>query len=138
MPAGFKLLVLAGHSERCASGGLRMLRLRFHCVWLVTVFTIALSDLALDAAAQEMRMHCIDVGQGASDLFEFPCGAVLIDTGASDDEHVGKLINYLTGFFARRTDLHDTLSEVIITHPHKDHTMGLRKVVESFVISNYV
>jgi beta-lactamase superfamily II metal-dependent hydrolase len=90
------------------------------------------------AAEPVMHAHFIDVGQGASTLLEFPCGAVLIDTGAQDQEHVDKLITYLSDFFSRRKDLNGTLAEVIITHPHIDHTMGLQAVAEKFKITNYV
>ena len=89
-------------------------------------------------AAPVMQMHCIDVGQGASELFEFPCGAILIDTGAADQKHTDMLVDYLHEFFARRTDLNDTLAEVIVTHPHKDHAWGLPKVAQNFKILNYV
>lgn len=96
--------------------------------------------LCVTAYGQEatMQAHFISVGQGLAVLLEFPCGAVLIDTGAQDDEHVDLLVDYLTEFFARRTDLSNTLSSVIITHPHIDHTRGLRKVATTFNVLNYV
>src|SRR5579862_4109638 len=92
----------------------------------------------LIAEEPKMRAHFIDVGQGASTLLEFPCGAVLIDTGAQDKNHVDNLIRYLDDFFARRPDLHETLAEVIVTHPHIDHSMGLRRVAEKYNVLNYV
>ena len=88
-----------------------------------------------------MQVHFIDVGQGAAALLEFPCGAMLIDTGAQkdpDDKYVEGLIDYVKAVFQRRPDLHNTLDAVMITHPHIDHTMGLRRVAESFRIRNYV
>jgi len=85
-----------------------------------------------------MRAHFVDVGQGAATLLEFPCGAVLIDTGAQDPEHVARLISYLDRFFGGRPDLNATLAEVIITHPHIDHSMGLRPIAGKFKILNYV
>jgi hypothetical protein len=102
------------------------------------IFALSTLPIGVQAASPVMRAHFIDVHQGASELFEFPCGAVLIDTGAGDEESTDALVNYLRGFFARRTDLNDTLSEVIITHPHKDHTWGLKKVAQNFKILNYV
>lgn len=90
------------------------------------------------AAEPKMRAHFIDVGQGAATLLEFPCGAVLIDTGAQDQEHVDRLIAYLRTFFGRRVDLHSTLAEVLITHPHIDHTMGLKAVAQTFKVLNYI
>src|SRR4051794_32378866 len=61
-------------------------------------------------AEPEMRAHFIDVGQGASTLLEFPCGAILIDTGGQDDDSSVALGRYLTEFFRRRPDLSNTLS----------------------------
>lgn len=85
-----------------------------------------------------MVSHHIDVGQGASTLLEFPCGAVLIDTGGQDPEHVERLAGYLRSFFERRSDLHNTLNTLIITHPHIDHTRGIRAVTEVCRVRNYV
>lgn len=85
-----------------------------------------------------MVAHYVDVGQGACTLLEFPCGAVLIDTGGDGQEHVDALVAYLNKFFERRTDLNRTLSSVIITHPHIDHTRGLRAVVENFSVTHYI
>src|SRR5688500_5231659 len=82
------------------------------------------------ARAQEPAMvaHYIDVGQGLSVLLEFPCGAVLVDTGAQDMEHVDYLSGYLREFFTRRADLKNTLNTLFISHPHVDHTRGISAV----------
>ena len=42
-------------------------------------------------------------------LLEFPCGAVLIDAGAQDEEKVEELVRFLNEFFARRQDLGRTI-----------------------------
>lgn len=75
-----------------------------------------------------MVAHFIDVGQGDSTLLEFSCGAVLIDAGGeqTNDVHGGTaLAEYLDNFFLRRQDLNNTLDLVVITHPHKDHALGV-------------
>lgn len=77
-----------------------------------------------------MHAHFIDMGQANATLLEFPCGAVLIDAGAQDEERVEKLVQFLDEFFERRPDLNRTLKSIIITHNHIDHTRALRKVVE--------
>ena len=85
-----------------------------------------------------MIAHFIDVGQADATLLEFPCGALLIDAGAQDNQQVSKLLGYLTDFFARRTDLNKTLDSIIITHNHIDHTRALREIVEKFKVKHYV
>src|SRR3954470_14905335 len=88
-----------------------------------------------------LRMHVIDVGQGAATLFEFPCAAVLIDTGGestSEFDSTAKLKAYLEAFFARRADLNRTLAAVFITHPHIDHTRGLPLVLKDFTVSHLI
>ncbi len=70
------------------------------------LFFAGLVLVAAAADGQEvMRVHYIDVGQADAALLEFPCGAILIDAGAQDANHVTILTNYLTNFFQRRTDL---------------------------------
>ena len=94
--------------------------------------------IPVSISAQTMTAHFIDVGQGDATLLEFSCGAVLIDAGAADDSARDDLIDYLTAFFQRRTDLNDTLESVIVTHPHIDHTRALRRVVETFTVERYL
>lgn len=117
------------------------------------------SAVALEAAAPSMRAHFIDVGQGAATLLEFPCGAVLIDTGgerqpgvpvwrdcdrdrpqggAPTFDSTALLLRYLTDFFATRPDLNSTLDVVYLTHPHIDHTRGVLDVMERFEVRNLV
>ena len=93
-----------------------------------------LVSLFFPALAAEMRIHLIDVGQGAATLVEFPCGAMLIDTGGEDGPEAtfhsnAALEAYLAAFFARRTDLHGTLDLLLLTHPHLDHVRGAPQVL---------
>jgi competence protein ComEC len=87
------------------------------------------------------RVHVINVGQGSATLLEFPCGAILIDTGGEENDQFHStpaLIEYLDEFFQRRTDLNKTLNLLIISHPHKDHTLGIKEVVAHYTIKNVV
>jgi competence protein ComEC len=88
-----------------------------------------------------MRAHFINVGQGSSVLLEFSCAAALIDTGGETNnqfDSVQALQTYLDAFFARRTDLKKTLSLVLITHAHIDHTRGLPMVLSRYTVKSYV
>jgi competence protein ComEC len=92
-------------------------------------------------AADTMRLHVIDVGQGTSLLLEFPCAAVLVDTGGEQNEQfdsVPVLIDYLERFFAKRPDLRRTLALLVISHPHIDHTRGIEAVLSRYAVKNVV
>jgi len=74
-------------------------------------------------------------------LLEFPCAAVLIDTGGEDNDQfkgTDALTDYLDAFFIRRSDLNKTLASVILTHPHIDHTNGVAAVVANYTVKNGV
>src|SRR4051794_29520640 len=86
------------------------------------------SSASTRAAEPRMRAHFIDVGQGASTLLEFPCGAILIDAGGQDAAHTEALATYLREFFERRPDLQKTLNALVISHPHVDHALGVQQV----------
>lgn len=92
----------------------------------------------VSAAEPQMRAHFIDVGQAASTLLEFPCGAILIDTGGQDDNSTINLANYLKAFFDRRPDLHNKLNALVISHPHIDHTRGIQAVLSSCRVQAYI
>lgn len=82
---------------------------------------LLLAVVASLSHAQNMRVHFIDVGQGAATLIEFPCAAMLIDTGGENPstfDSTEALMKYLDNFFAQRSDLQDTFHSPVITHPH--------------------
>ena len=88
-----------------------------------------------------MRAHFIDVGQGDATLLEFPCGAVLVDTGGEQNAELDSdalLVAYLDRFFAGRPDLRSTLSALVLSHPHADHTHGVGAVLERYAVKAFV
>ena len=91
--------------------------------------------------ADAMTIHLIDVGQGAATLVEFPCGAMLIDTGGELNEQFDSeraLTTYLDAFFERRQDLTDTINLLVITHPHIDHNRSIERVLKDYVVLNVI
>jgi competence protein ComEC len=91
--------------------------------------------------AQTMRAHFIDVGQGAATLIEFPCAAILIDTGGESNDEFDSttaLLGYLERFFATRPHLGNTFASIILTHPHVDHTRGVPAVIGKYKFENAV
>src|SRR5687767_2968578 len=94
-----------------------------------------------DPARPAMRVHLIDVGQGAATLIEFSCGAILIDAGGESNRYMDStdnLVRYLQAFFASRPDLAETLALVVLTHPHIDHTRGAQVLFGEFKVNHLV
>lgn len=88
-----------------------------------------------------MRIHLIDVGQGAATLIEFSCGAVLVDTGGELNDELDseqRLVRYLDRFFKLRPHLHSTLALLVLTHPHIDHTRNAMAVFHRYKVQNVV
>src|SRR5262245_11874629 len=90
-------------------------------VLAVLLFFACLSPVGAATAttprAGEMNAHFINVGQGASVLLEFACGAVLLDTGGEKNDSFDstqRLTDYLDAFFTRRRDLSSTLALVVL------------------------
>ena len=91
--------------------------------------------------SDKMTLHVIDIGQGQAVLLEFPCGAVLVDTGGEKNDvfdATKALADFLESFFARRTDLNRTLAGLVISHPHIDHTRGIATVLSGYRVANVV
>ncbi len=70
-----------------------------------------------------LTVHFIDVGQGDSTLIVSGEHAVLIDAG--EEESGGKVVSYLVSQNIEYLDC------IIATHPHSDHTGGLKDVLKS-------
>lgn len=105
------------------------------------IFLFASLTCFTPALAQEMRLHFIDVGQGNATVVEFPCAAMLIDTGGEmngDFDSNEALLTYLDDFFKSRPDLNKTFASLILTHAHIDHTRGVKNVLSRYKILNAV
>jgi len=113
------------------------------CVGQIAAAAALALSLAFASAAssQTMQVHFIDVGQGAATLIEFPCAAILVDTGGEnngDFDSNSELLSYLDDFFGRRSDLKNTLHSLMLSHPHIDHTRGVKDVLGRYKILNAV
>lgn len=106
------------------------------------------SVLLLAGVAQgQMKAHFINVGQAESILLEFKTAAILIDAGGENtgepgtqlgDRDLNRLIGYLDRFFDTRTDLNRTLTSIIISHPHIDHTRLIMDVMRNFRVKSLI
>jgi beta-lactamase superfamily II metal-dependent hydrolase len=99
---------------------------------IIYMIILTLSVFTFHVQAQ-MRVHLINVGQGCATLIEFPCAAILVDTGGESDSLFNSsdsLRAYLHDFFDKRNDLNHTLQCVYLTHPHIDHTLGIPVILQ--------
>ena len=104
------------------------------------IFTLLMSVmLAAGMLPAQVTVHYINVGQAASALVEFQEGAILIDAGGEDTsenpsgaayrEH---LLGYIKDVLQQHPGWNNTIEGVIVSHPHKDHTMFLMDVMQTF------
>jgi len=109
------------------------------CVVLSIGILFLISSFA--KAEDKMVIHFIDVGQGDAILVEFPCGSMLIDTGAEvNTEFNGKeaLIKYLSHRF-ESTNKKKIIDLLVLTHPHKDHVLAASALIDNgFIFKNIV
>jgi competence protein ComEC len=96
------------------------------------------TPVAGQLAANEMRIHVIDVGQGSATLLEFSCGLAMVDAGAQDAAAVTRLVDYVNGVLNTRPDLPRQLDVVFITHNHVDHTRALPRLAAAVAIRRLV
>ncbi len=93
------------------------------------MFSLVCLLLASWAAAADVTVHMLDVGQGDSILLRTPAGkTVLIDAG---DRGAGMLEKL-------RAHGVDHLDLVVATHPHADHIGEMQKVIEALPPRVYV
>lgn len=101
----------------------------------------AASDLA---AVATLKVHIVQVGQGAGAILEFPCATAVIDTGgeyATGQGTVkgGELFEtYLDKFFRDRPERNRTIEVLFTSHPHEDHLAGLRVISNRTGASAYI
>lgn len=90
------------------------------CVWMSAQRTLPEGTI---------QLYFVDVGQGDASLVVTPEGSVLIDAGLSESEET----LYHT---IRKTG--NTLSYLVITHPHDDHIGGAAYILERMDVETIV
>ena len=84
----------------------------------------------------DLQVHYIDVGQADSILIRVPTESgtknMLIDAGASSGYPDAVVTDYLDSLGI------DTLTYMIITHPHDDHASAAKEVIEAVNIENLI
>ena len=99
---------------------------------MTMVLAISLMPFSADAAAaKEMKVHFIDVGQGDAILVQSPNGKnMLVDGGPKAAG--SKVVSFLKAKGVKRLDY------VVATHPDADHIGGLEAVLNAFPVTNFV
>ncbi len=89
---------------------------------------IALLLLSSSSLRAQLNVYYVDVGQGDATYIELPNGHnVLIDGGPAG----GPITKFLKDKGVT------TIDHVVLTHPHSDHFVGLKKVFAMFDVKNF-
>ncbi|PIC73719.1 MBL fold metallo-hydrolase [Sporosarcina sp. P17b] len=98
---------------------------------MTMVLAISLLPISTDAAAKELKVHFIDVGQGDAVLIQSPNGKnMLVDGGPKAAG--SKVVSFLKEKGVKRLDY------VVATHPDADHIGGLEAVLNAFPVTNFI
>lgn len=118
----------ARRGTRTASSGVAGILLLWHVVGCAAAPPSSPEPVggATAGAAEELRVHFIDAGQGDATLLVAPGVTVLVDTGRHTATDV---VEYLERHGVERIDL------LAVTHPHADHIGQFDRVLERFAVT---
>lgn len=102
------------------------------------------ADAANAGSGSEMHFYAIDVGTGLSLFFEIPRpgqrpARVLYDAGESTDEVAKFLASPPVSLkTASGENQGDVIDYLILSHPHRDHYFGAKKVLKNFDVRHII
>ncbi len=79
------------------------------------------------AFSQGLQIHCIDVGQGSSELVIGPNGTTILIDGGTSSKGRDEVIPYINAIFAPATP---ELDYIIASHDDSDHYGGLNYIID--------
>lgn len=95
-------------------------------IFLLVAFIVTLSSAS--SHSQDLQIHCIDVGQGSSELIIGPDGTTILIDGGTSSMGRTDVLPYLDTIFPPGSR---TLDYVICSHDHSDHYGGLNYVLDN-------
>lgn len=104
---------------------------KYLLLFMTLILTISLLPVQTNAAAKELKVHFLDVGQGDSILIQSPNGKNMLVDGGSKGSGT-KVVSFLKSKGVKKLDY------VVATHPDADHIGGLIAVLNTFPVSNFV
>lgn len=104
---------------------------KFLFAFLSLILVFSLLPSSSTAAAKEMKVHFINVGQGDSILIQSPNGKNMLVDGGSKSAGPA-VVKFLKDKKVSKLDF------VVATHPDADHIGGLIDVLKTFSVGNFV
>lgn len=93
-------------------------------------------DGRTESGVYDLQVHYIDVGQADSILIRIPTENgvknMLIDAGTSSGYPAKVITDYLDGLGV------ETISYMIVTHPHFDHNAAAQRVIENYRVEKLI
>ncbi|MEI6634907.1 MAG: MBL fold metallo-hydrolase [Chlamydiota bacterium] len=99
-----------------------------HSAGVIRALATAAGFSLATAYGQQLDIHCIDVGQGSSELFIGPDGTTVLVDGGGKSEGQAHLLPYLNSIFPEGKRAFDYL---IASHDDNDHVGGLNVILSN-------
>lgn len=97
---------------------------------ILTLLIPLIAPIHVDAAANNLKIHYIDVGESDCTLIQYGSKYMMIDAGDTDDHDT--VLSYLKSQKVKK------LEYLILTHPHADHIGSAADVIEKYSIDKII
>jgi competence protein ComEC len=105
-------------------------KLKLFFLFTLALITATIWSIYFSQPDEKLNIYFFDVGQGDSSLIQKGSWQILVDGGP--DDIVVERVSGVMPIDDRK------IEEVIITHPHADHTFGLNEIIKRYEIGKIV